>query len=87
MGTRARLDCGSAGSRHGGPRNVDHRRKGVAQEPYINHLVEAASLVAEATGGSAPNGVIAALLHEAVEDQGIASETISERFGQHSRAE
>jgi (p)ppGpp synthase/HD superfamily hydrolase len=63
--------------------HVDQRRKGVAQEPYINHLLEVASLVAEATGGSEPNLVIAALLHDAVEDQGVTSERIANEFGQH----
>ena len=63
--------------------HVDQRRKGVAQEPYINHLLEVARLVAEATGGSEPNLVIAALLHDAVEDQGVTSETIANEFGRH----
>ena len=35
--------------------------KGSAQEPYINHLLEVASLVAEATHGKDPDLVIAAL--------------------------
>jgi guanosine-3',5'-bis(diphosphate) 3'-pyrophosphohydrolase len=43
-------------------RHVHQRRKGIAQEPYINHLLEVASLVTEATGGTDPNVVIAALL-------------------------
>jgi len=34
--------------------HVHQRRKGIAQEPYINHLLEVASLVTEATGGSDP---------------------------------
>lgn len=33
-------------------RHVHQRRKGPAEEPYVNHLVEVAMLVAEATGGS-----------------------------------
>jgi hypothetical protein len=40
---------------------VNQRRKGSAQEPYINHLLEVASLVAEATQGKDPdlvNGLI-----------------------------
>jgi (p)ppGpp synthase/HD superfamily hydrolase len=49
--------------------HVHQRRKGIAEEPYINHLLEVASLVTEATGGTDPNLVIAALLHDAVEDQ------------------
>ena len=32
--------------------HVHQRRKGPAEEPYINHLVEVAMLVAEATGGA-----------------------------------
>jgi len=63
--------------------HVDQRRKGIAQEPYINHLLEVATLVAEATGGSDPDVVIAALLHDSIEDQGVTPETISEEFGQH----
>jgi (p)ppGpp synthase/HD superfamily hydrolase len=63
--------------------HVHQRRKGIAQEPHINHLLEVASLVAEATGGTDPNLVIAALLHDAIEDQGVTSETIGNEFGQH----
>ena len=48
--------------------HVHQRRKGAAKEPYINHLLEVATLVAEATDGKDPNLVIAALLHDAIED-------------------
>jgi (p)ppGpp synthase/HD superfamily hydrolase len=61
--------------------HVHQRRKGVAQEPYINHLLEVASLITEATGGTDPNLVIAALLHDAVEDQGVSFETIAREYG------
>jgi (p)ppGpp synthase/HD superfamily hydrolase len=43
--------------------HVHHRRKGPAEEPYINHLLEVAMLVAEAIAGSDTNLVVAALLH------------------------
>lgn len=62
--------------------HVSQRRKGVAQEPYINHLLEVASLVTEATGGADPSVVIAALLHDAIEDQGVTSHTLTIEFGQ-----
>jgi (p)ppGpp synthase/HD superfamily hydrolase len=39
--------------------------------------------VTEATGGADPNVVIAALLHDAVEDQGVASEVLADEFGEH----
>ena len=35
--------------------HVHQRRKGPAEEPYINHLVEVAMLVAEATDGGDTN--------------------------------
>src|SRR5438309_7140236 len=62
--------------------HVHQRRKGIAQEPYINHLLEVASLVAEATGGNDPNLVIASLLHDAIEDQGATSEVLAAEFGE-----
>jgi len=62
--------------------HVHQRRKGPAEEPYINHLVEVAMLVAEATGGTDPNLVIAALLHDAIEDCEVPKELISELFGE-----
>ena len=58
------------------------RRKGAAQEPYVNHLLEVACLVAEATGGEDVNLVVAALLHDAIEDQQIATAAIAEAFGE-----
>jgi guanosine-3',5'-bis(diphosphate) 3'-pyrophosphohydrolase len=63
--------------------HVHQRRKGLAREPYINHLLEVASLVTEATGGVDPNAVIAALLHDAVEDQGVTSDELASEFSQH----
>jgi (p)ppGpp synthase/HD superfamily hydrolase len=35
--------------------HVHQRRKGPAEEPYINHLVEVAMLVADATDGTDTN--------------------------------
>lgn len=61
--------------------HVHQRRKGVAQEPYVNHLLEVASLVAEATDGTDPNLVIAALLYDAIEDQEVSRKMIVEVFG------
>jgi guanosine-3',5'-bis(diphosphate) 3'-pyrophosphohydrolase len=61
--------------------HVDHRRKGATQEPYINHLLEVASLVAEATEGKDPELIAAALLHDAIEDQEVPAEIIERDFG------
>jgi guanosine-3',5'-bis(diphosphate) 3'-pyrophosphohydrolase len=61
-------------------KHVDQRRKGEEAEPYLNHLIEVASLVAEATDGDT-DAVIAALLHDAVEDQGVTVAEIADLFG------
>jgi guanosine-3',5'-bis(diphosphate) 3'-pyrophosphohydrolase len=58
------------------------RRKGAAQEPYINHLIEVARLVAEATDGGDANLVVAALLHDAIEDQQVSRAAIEGEFGE-----
>ena len=49
-------------------RHAKQRRKGEAQEPYMNHLAEVAELVAAATEGHDANLVAAAVLHDTVED-------------------
>src|SRR3974377_809061 len=59
---------------------VNHRRKGAAQEPYVTHLLEVAMLVAEATAGADPNLIVAALLHDTIEDQGVTREEIATQF-------
>ena len=62
--------------------HVHQRRKGAAEEPYVNHLLEVASLVAEATDGKDPELVIAALLHDAIEDQEVPRGIIAEVWGE-----
>lgn len=61
--------------------HVQQRRKGADQEPYINHLLEVASLVTAATDGREPNVTIAALMHDAVEDAEVTLEQIASEFG------
>jgi (p)ppGpp synthase/HD superfamily hydrolase len=62
--------------------HVHQRRKGAAEEPYINHLLEVASLAAEATQGKNPEVIIAALLHDAIEDQEVPRDLIAQEFGE-----
>jgi (p)ppGpp synthase/HD superfamily hydrolase len=62
--------------------HVNQRRKGATQEPYVNHLLEVAALVAEATGGADPELVVAALLHDSIEDQEVPRAVLAERFGE-----
>ena len=57
---------------------VQHR-KGKPDVPYLSHLLGVASLVLEAAGTETE--AIAALLHDAIEDQGVAVHEIVRRFG------
>jgi guanosine-3',5'-bis(diphosphate) 3'-pyrophosphohydrolase len=66
--------------------HAHQRRKGTAAEPYINHLLEVAMLVAEATDGNDPELVTAALLHDAIEDQEVPHGVIAETFGEEVAA-
>jgi len=58
-------------------RHSKQRRKGEAQEPYINHLAEVALLVAEATRGKDANLIAAALLHDTIEDTDTTREELA----------
>jgi len=57
------------------------RRKGAAAEPYINHLLEVAQLVSTAIPELDVELVIAALLHDTIEDAGVTKEELTEQFG------
>ena len=58
------------------------RRKGTAQEPYINHLLEVAAMVVRGDRRRRRNLVVAALLHDAIEDQQITRTAIAHEFGE-----
>lgn len=62
-------------------KHAAQRRKGAAAEPYVNHLIEVAGLVAAATAEPDTNLVVAALLHDTIEDAGVTEEELRERFG------
>ncbi len=59
-----------------------HSRKGGAQVPYLAHLMSVAALVLE--NGGDEEQAIAALLHDAIEDQGdrTSPAELRERFGE-----
>jgi hypothetical protein len=48
--------------------HIAQRRKGERAEPYINHLIEVAALLAEATDGSDAVLLMGGLLHDTLED-------------------
>lgn len=62
-------------------KHSSQRRKGAGAEPYINHLIEVAHLVAGALSAPDTNLLIAALLHDVVEDTAVTHEELAAAFG------
>ena len=62
-------------------KHAGQRRKGAAAEPYINHPLEVAELVSSALPKPDTNLVIAALLHDTMEDAGVTKEELIQAFG------
>jgi len=62
-------------------RHRGQRRKGAAAEPYVNHLLEVADLVASTLAAPDTNLIIAALLHDTVEDVGVTRDELVQIFG------
>lgn len=62
-------------------RHADQRRKGTAREPYVNHLAEVATLLAESV--EAPNAwlIAAGWLHDSIEDTGTTHRELADLFG------
>lgn len=59
----------------------NQRRKDSERSPYINHPIEVAQLLWEIGGVRDVEVVLAAVLHDTVEDTETRPEEISERFG------
>jgi guanosine-3',5'-bis(diphosphate) 3'-pyrophosphohydrolase len=62
-------------------KHTGHHRKGDAKEPYINHPLEVANLLANVGAVDDIDVLIAAILHDTVEDVGVTKDEIAERFG------
>ena len=63
-------------------RHTGHHRKGDTKEPYINHPLEVANLIANVGRVDDIDVLIAAILHDTVEDVGVKQEEIADRFGE-----
>src|SRR3954469_7421188 len=63
------------------PRHNDMARKGRGSEPYINHLAEVASILADVTDGGDAELVVAGWLHDTVEDTCTTREELAQKFG------
>jgi (p)ppGpp synthase/HD superfamily hydrolase len=62
-------------------RHAGQRRKGADQAPYVNHLIEVAAILAQVVDDDDPDLLVAALLHDAIEDVGVSRQEIADRFG------
>src|SRR3990172_8229107 len=60
-------------------------RKGAAKEPYVNHVIEVAELLARIGGVTDPVTLQAALLHDIVEDTHVTFDDIERGFGKDVR--
>ena len=70
-----------AAARFAAEKHAQQKRKGAMGEPYFNHLVEVAELVALSSEELDVELVMAALLHDTVEDTGVTFAEWEERFG------
>ncbi len=62
-------------------KHAAQKRKGAAAEPYINHLIEVAQLIAGSSERLDANLVMAGLLHDTIEDTGTTAEELEQVFG------
>jgi (p)ppGpp synthase/HD superfamily hydrolase len=62
-------------------KHAAQKRKGAAAEPYVNHLIEVAQLVADSSEVLDTNLVMAGLLHDTIEDTGTTAEELEQAFG------
>jgi len=64
-------------------KHTDQRRKGERAEPYINHLIEVVDLLAEHTGGTNTDVLLAGALHDTVEDTDTSYSELVKAFGEN----
>ena len=57
------------------------KRKGADEQPYINHVLEVANLLANVGEIEDYDVLIAAVLHDTIEDTGTTREELTELFG------
>ncbi len=63
-------------------KHIDQKRKGDTAAPYINHPLEVANLLANKGDVDDYEVLIAALLHDTIEDTDTTKEEIAEIFGE-----
>jgi guanosine-3',5'-bis(diphosphate) 3'-pyrophosphohydrolase len=63
-------------------KHTGQRRKGSDAEPYINHPLEVANLLANVGGVEDLDILVGGLLHDTIEDTGTTKEELAKRFGE-----
>ena len=69
-----------AALRFAADRHAGQLRKGVSGYPYVNHVIAVTELLARC-GVEDPDTLLAALLHDTIEDTGTTPAELAERFG------
>jgi len=64
----------------------DQRRKGPDAHPYINHPIEVAELLARVGGVTDPTVLVAAILHDTIEDTETTPAELEDLFGRDVRS-
>lgn len=62
-------------------KHAQQKRKGENAEPYFNHLLEVAELIATSSPDLDVELMMAAFLHDTVEDTGVTLQELEQRFG------
>ncbi len=68
-------------ARFAAEKHAQQRRKGENAEPYFNHLLEVAELIATSSPDLDVELTMAAFLHDTVEDTGVTLQELEQRFG------
>src|SRR5512137_572560 len=66
-------------------RHSAQRRKGPGGAPYVNHVIEVATALASIGGVTDPEVLMAAVLHDIIEDTETSAEEVERRFGARVR--
>ena len=75
-----------AATRFSAEKHRNQRRKGDDAAPYINHPIAVAERLVSVGGVEDADVLIAALLHDTVEDVGVTPEELEEKFGARVRS-
>jgi len=80
-------ECGNSvrrilsAARFAAEKHTHQKRKGEKAEPYFNHLLEVAELITAGSPDLDVELIMAAFLHDTVEDTGVTLQELEQRFG------